>query len=134
MPRLGKYDVIVNKDTLKQAFTLTAEDNGVPDVWMQVNGFGRSLWNRWQRYTIDYGNRSGVAAYNTPLFLIIPDRHGTVDVSFEFEFDICELGVTNYYELETGNRGDYLMAYDEQTQDSIRVYSFMVPYIAPNKH
>ncbi len=129
---LGKYDVIVNKDTLKQAFTLTAEDNGVPDVWMQVNGFGRSLWNRWQRYTIDYGNRSGVAAYNTPMFLIIPDRHGTVDVSFEFEFDICELGVTNYYELETGNRGDYLMAYDEQTQDSIRVYSFMVPYIAPN--
>ena len=71
---LGKYDVIVDKDTLKQAFTLTAEDNGVPDVWMQVNGRGASLWNRWQRYTIDFGNRSSVAAYNTPMFLIIPDR------------------------------------------------------------
>lgn len=129
---LGKYDVIVDKDTLKQAFTLTAEDNGVPDVWMQVNGRGASLWNRWQRYTIDFGNRSSVAAYNTPIFLVIPDRHGTIDVAFEFEFDICDLTVDNYYEMETGKRGDYLMAYDEKTQDSIRVYSFMIPYIAPN--
>ncbi|MBQ7571214.1 MAG: LamG domain-containing protein, partial [Bacteroidaceae bacterium] len=129
---VGKYDVIVGSDTLSQAFTLNAAIAEIPDVWMQVNGRGASLWNKWQRYTIDYGNRSGVAAYNTPIFLVIPDRHGTIDVAFEFEFDICDLTVDNYYEMETGKRGDYLMAYDEKTQDSIRVYSFMIPYIAPN--
>ena len=96
---IGKYDVIIGSDTLSQAFTLKAGGEE-PEVWMQVNGRGASLWNKWQRYTIDYGNRSGLAAYNTPLFLIIPSRHGTVDVVFDFDFDICDLGVENYYELE----------------------------------
>ena len=129
---LGKYDVIVNKDTLKQAFTLTAEDNGVPDVWMQVNGFGRSLWNRWQRYTIDYGNRSNAAAYNTPIFIIIPDRHGTIDVSFDFDFYLCDPALDDKAQEWARQMGDHVKVYDEQTQDSIRIYSFMIPYIAPN--
>lgn len=126
----GKYDVIVGTDTLYQAFTVEKAEE--PDVWVQVNGFGRSLWNKYQRYTIDYGNRSNVAAYNTPLFIVIPDRHGTIDVQFEFDFNICDISVDNTYQKMTGNLGDYLMAYDEVTQDSVRIYSFMVPYIGPN--
>ena len=126
----GKYDVIVGNDTLYQAFTV--EKANEPDVWMQVNGFGRSLWNKYQRYTIDFGNRANTAAYNTPMFIIIPDRHGTIDVQFDFDFDICDLSVENTYKKMTGNLGDFLMAYDEATRDSIRIYSFMIPYIGPN--
>ena len=126
----GKYDVIVGTDTLSQAFTV--EKSEEPDVWLQVNGRGASLWNKWQRYTIDYGNRANTTAYNTPIFLIIPDRHGTIDVSFDFDFNICDISIDNIYQQLTGNLGDYFMAYDEQTQDSIRVYSFMIPYIGPN--
>jgi hypothetical protein len=129
---LGKYDVIVGSDTLSQAFTLTAEDNGIPDVWMQVNGRGASLWNKWQRYTIDYGNRSGVAAYNTPIIIVIPDRHGTVDVSFDFDFYLCDPALDDNAQEWARQMGDYIKVYDEQTKDSIRVYSFMIPYIAPN--
>jgi len=73
-----------------------------------------------------------VAAYNVPIILCIPDRHGTVDVSFDFPFNVCDISIDNIYQQMTGKPGDYFMAYDEQTQDSIRVYSFMIPYINPN--
>ena len=128
---VGKYDVIIGTDTLSQAFTLKAGGEE-PDVWLQVNGRGASLWNKWQRYTIDYGNRSNVAAYNTPMFLIIPDRHGTVDVAFDFDFELCNIALDDYGQEIARRLGDHLMAYDEQTKDSIRIYSFMIPYIAPN--
>ena len=127
---LGKYDVIVGTDTLRQAFTL--EKGEEPDVWLQVNGRGAGLWGKYQRYTIDYGNRSNVAAYNTPMFLIIPDRHGTVDVQFDFDFELCNPALDDYGLEIARQLGDHLMAYDEATGDSIRIYSFMIPYIGPN--
>lgn len=127
---LGKYDVIVGTDTLRQAFTL--EKGAEPDVWMQVNSRELMIWNRYQRFTIDYGNRSNVAAYNTPMFLIIPDRHGTVDVLFDFDFYLCDPALDDNAQQLAQQLGEYLMAYDEELQDSIRVYSFMIPYIGPN--
>lgn len=127
---LGKYDVIVGSDTLRQAFTL--EKGEEPDVWLQVNGRGAGLWGKYQRYTIDYGNRANVAAYNTPIIIIIPNRKGTVDVQFDFDFITCNPALDDYG-MELARRlGDHLMAYDETTGDSIRIYSFMIPYIAPN--
>ena len=126
---VGKYDVIVGNDTLYQAFTL--ERGEEPDVWLQVNGRGRSLWNKWQRYTIDYGNTANVAAYNTPMFLVIPDRYGTIDVTFDFDFDLCNIALDDYGQEIARQLGDHLTAYDETTGDSIRIYSFMIPYIAP---
>ena len=125
---LGKYDVIVGTDTLYQAFTVEQRED--PDVWMQVNGFGKMLWNRYQRFTIDYGNRSNVAAYNTPIFLFIPDRKGSMDVQFEFDFDIYSDAIDESVLPLARYLDDHLMAYDEQTGDSIRVYSFFIPYIA----
>ena len=127
---LGKYDVIVGTDTLYQAFTL--EKGEEPNVWMQVNGRGASLWNKWQRYTIDYGNTSNTAAYNTPIIIIIPDRHGTVDVSFDFDFYLCDPALDDKAQEWARQMGDHIKVYDELTKDSVRVYSFMIPYIAPN--
>ena len=128
---VGKYDVIVGTETLAQAFTVTAGGEE-PDVWMQVNGRGASLWNKWQRYAIDFGNRSNVAAYNTPMIIIIPDRHGTIDVSFDFDFDLCDPALDEEAQEWAQQMGDYVKVYDEQTKDYVRVYSFMVPYIGPN--
>ena len=127
----GRYDVIVGNDTLSQGFTLTSAVNEEPDVWLQVNGRGRSLWNKWQQYTIDYGNKSGAAAYNTPIFLVIPERYGTVDVAFEFSFERCNIALDDYGQELARQLGDYLKTYDEKTGDTIRIYSFMIPYIAP---
>jgi hypothetical protein len=127
--KTGKYDVIVGTDTLYQAFTL--EKGGEPNVWLQVNGRGAGLWNKYQRYTIDYGNTANVAAYNTPMFLVIPDRKGTVDVQFDFDFDLCNIALDDYGQKIARQLGDHLMAYDAQTGDSIRIYSFIIPYIGP---
>ena len=127
----GLYDVIIGTDTLSQAFTLKAGGEE-PEVWMQVNGRGASLWNKWQRYTIDYGNTSGMAAYNTPFFLCIPNRYGTIDVSLDFDFELCNIALDDYGQEIARRLGDHLMAYDVQTKDSIRIYSFMIPYIAPH--
>lgn len=126
----GKYDVIVGSDILSQAFTIEKPEE--PDVWMQVNGFGRSLWNKYQRYTIDFGNRANVAAYNTPMIIIIPDRHGTIDVQFDFDFYLCDPALDEEAQEWAKQMGDYVKVYDEQTKDYVRVYSFMVPYIGPN--
>ena len=130
---LGKYDVIVGTDTLKQAFTLKAREE--PDLWMKVNSREKILWNKYLRFTIDYGNKANVAAYNTPMFLCIPNRKGTVDVKFEFDFDLCNDAVEeSYQKMAQQQLGDYLMAYDEQTGDSVRIYSFFIPYIGPNSN
>lgn len=126
----GKYDVIVGTDTLRQAFTL--EKSEEPDVWMQINGRGAGLWNKYQRYTIEYGNTSNTAAYNTPIVIVIPERHGTVDVSFDFDFYLCDPALDDKAQEWARQMGDHIKVYDEQTKDSIRVYSFMIPYIAPN--
>lgn len=127
---IGCYDVIVGTDTLYQAFTL--ETGEEPDVWMQINSRELMLWNKYQVFTIDYGNRSNVAAYNTPMFIIIPDRHGTIDVELGFDFDLCDPALDDDAQKLAEMLGEYLMAYDEETKDSIRIYSFMIPYIAPN--
>ena len=126
----GKYDVIVGSDTLRQAFTV--EQYEEPEVWMQIGGRDKLLFNKYQRYSIDYGNRSNVPAYNTPIFIAIPDRKGTIDVQFEFEYDLYS-DAFGEEELKLARQlGEYLMAYDELTGDSVRIYSFFIPYIAPN--
>ena len=126
----GKYDVIVDSDTLRQAFTV--EQYEEPDVWMQIGGRGKQLFNKYQRYSIDYGNRSNTPAYNTPIFIAIPDRKGTIDVQFEFEYDLYSDAFDDDQLKMAKQLGEYLMAYDELTGDSVRIYSFFIPYIAPN--
>ena len=127
---LGKYDVIVGTDTLYQA--LTVEKSEEPDVWMSMSSRFLKLWNRYETYTINYGNRANTAAYNVPMFLIVPDRHGQIDLVFDFDFYLCDPELSESAQQLAQQLGEYLMAYDEKTQDSIRVYSFMIPYIGPN--
>ncbi len=126
----GQYDVIVDNDTLHQAFTVEKSEG--PDVWMQVNGFDRMLWNKYQLLTIDYGNRSNTPAYNVPFLLFIPDKGGNIDVSFDFETDVDYPYYDDVVKKIYGKLNDYMMGYDEQTGDSIRCYMFLIPYIGAN--
>lgn len=129
---LGVYDVVVGKDTLYHAFTVETSEE--PDVWMNVSGASKQLWNKWKDFTITYGNNSNAPAYNVPLILMISDRKGTVDVKFDFDYDLCNPALSDFG-LETAQKlGDHLMAYDEYLDDSVRVYSFMIPFIAPNSY
>lgn len=126
----GVYDVIVGTDTLRQAVTIDQYEE--PDVWMQINGGYKMLYNKYMRYTIDYGNRSNVPAYNTPVYIAIPNCKGKVDVKFEFDYTLYSDAFDDEQLKMAKQVGEYLMTYDEQLGDSIRIYSFFIPFIAPN--
>ena len=125
----GVYDVVVANDTLYNAFTIEKFEE--PKVWMEVTGWDRQLWNKWKDFYIVYGNTSNVPAYNVPIFLMFSDKRGKVDVSFGFDYDLCNPALSDYGLEVAQQLGDHLMAYDETLGDSIQVYSFMIPYIAP---
>lgn len=128
---VGKYDLILGKDTLKQAFEVVAKGSGEPDVWMQINGWSRSLFNKWKDFSIDYGNRSSVPAYNIPIYLYISDNKGMTDVSFDFDFQLCNYALEDFGLQVAKSLGEYTMVADANG-DSLRCYSFMIPYIGPN--
>ena len=127
---LGKYDVIVGTDTLYQAFTV--EQSKEVDVWAQISGSGIQFFNRWTRININYGNNSNVPAYNVPLFLCISNLDGNTDIAFDFNTDLPNYLLDEKGEYYYGEFKDYMMAYDKERGDSIRVYAFLIPYIAPN--
>ena len=127
---VGKYDVIVGNDTLFQAFTVEA--GGEPDVWLDINGRNKMLWNKYQQYTINYGNRSNTPAFNVPFIFAIPTHHGDIDVSFGFEISAIISDMDEDAQAFAMQATDYMMAYDEQLGDSIRLYVLMIPYIGPN--
>ena len=126
---VGKYDVIVGTDTLKNAFEVKAGEE--PNVWAQVNGPEHFLLNKPALFSIDYGNRSNVPAYNVPFFFCVPKKFGNVNVSLDFDV----LNYSPYLDdeaLEYAKQwNDYMPAVDENG-DTICVYSFMIPYIGPN--
>ncbi len=126
----GKYDVIVGTDTLYQA--LTVEKSETPDVWVQVNGRDKMLWNNYQKYTITYGNRSNAPAYNVPFILCVPSMKGNVDVSFDFDISAISSYLDDSGQELAKQATDYMMAYDKQTGDSIICYMLLIPYVAPN--
>lgn len=125
----GKYDVIVGTDTLKNAFEVKVGEE--PNVWAQVNGPEHFLLNKPALFSIDYGNRSNVPAYNVPFFFCVPKKFGNVNVSLDFDV----LNYSPYLDdeaLEYAKQwNDYMPAVDENG-DTICVYSFMIPYIGPN--
>jgi len=127
---LGKYDVVIGTDTLYNGFELI-EGDGYPDVWFEISGFEKMLWNKYQRYTIDFGNNSNVAAYNTPFFLYISDKDGQLDLSFDFPIECygedIEQAVRNMMkEAENG------VVVNTKEYGPMRGYMLNIPYIAPN--
>lgn len=80
---LGKWDVVVKKGNseqkLPEAFTLVKGED--PEPWVSLSGRDKILFNRWQTYTISYGNKSNVAALGMPLNILMSDMPG-LEVEF----------------------------------------------------
>ena len=125
----GKYDVLVDDAILPEAFTLEAAEQ--PEVWLQINGWSKMLAGKWKDFSIDYGNKSNVAAYNTPFYLFIPDED--VEVSFDFDYDLMheELLEPEAIQWAKDELGEY-QVFEDYRGIKMRCYSFMIPYIAAN--
>jgi len=90
----GTFDLIVdygdgsNFDTLYEAFTV--EEGLKADPWVNIVGRDRILFNRWQTYTINYGNNGNIDATGVPLWIMVP-RDENQEVRFkDFEINLPE--------------------------------------------
>ena len=126
---LGKYDVIVDTDTLYQAFELVAGD-GYPDVWVEVTGRDKMLWGKYQIYSIDFSNKSNVAAYNTPFTLFVSDKDGKLDLTFDFPVECFDEDIPQAVVdlLKDGENGVVV----DTEYGPMRGWVLNIPYIAPN--
>lgn len=125
----GTYDVIVDSDTLLQAFTM--EEGELPNVSVQVTGREKMLWSKYSLYSIDFTNASNTAAYNTPFFLFISDKDGQLDVSFDFPVECYGEGISQEIkdfckDLENG------VVIETPQYGPMRCFWLNIPYIAPN--
>ncbi|GAB1452622.1 hypothetical protein MASR2M47_26780 [Draconibacterium sp.] len=81
--KIGKWNVVVKKDgkelILGEAFNVVEAIQ--PDPWVSVSGRGLILFNMWQTYAINYGNKGNVDALGVPLNIVISDLPG-MDIEF----------------------------------------------------
>jgi PKD repeat protein len=79
----GKYDVVVSRNgeetILENAFTVIVAT--LPEPWVSVSGRGMTLFNMWQTYTLNYGNKGNVDALGVPINIVISD-HPELEVEF----------------------------------------------------
>ena len=73
---LDTYDVVVEnpgKDPIikEEAFTVVQADQPMP--WVNLSGRSKALLNRWQTYTIFFGNTGNVDADLVPVWITISD-------------------------------------------------------------
>ena len=74
---LGKYNAIVRHSNntemrLDNAFELVPVVE--PDIYVDLLGMDKMLFNRWQSFTAVIGNKGNVDAYNQTLWIVTPDN------------------------------------------------------------
>ena len=124
---LGAWDVIVGTDTLKQAFTVEKYEE--PDVWANVTGWDKMLINRAKNFSIEYGNRANVDAYNVPFFLFVSD-HAEVTLGFESPMYTDAMS-TEIKKALKDSVGAYRVI-DGGEYGQLRCYGFLIPRIPAN--
>jgi len=87
----GLWDVVVeipgdSTYTLVEGFTI--EDTRPAEFWVNVTGRDKILFNRWQSYTINYGNSGNVDVKLAPFCFIVSDIPG-----IELQFITKEIGL-----------------------------------------
>jgi hypothetical protein len=134
---IGVYDVVIETpgdSTLIKTtyFTITEGERSNP--WVSISGRDKFLLNRWQTFTLNYGNTANTDAVGTMLVYIVKDIPG-LDVSFPDINLVLPKSIINqgtpltnivdsipiYYLTDT------LTGYIGQ---SMRVYPFYIPYIS----
>jgi hypothetical protein len=132
---LGKYDVVVKNNSteliLEEAFSLVEAKMAEP--WVAVSGRGRILFNMWQTYTINYGNKGNVDALGVPLNIVVSNHPG-----FEIEFIDFRVEANEYMKTHTpeivelmDTLYDVVEDYFEPGHDA-RFYPLYLPVIEAN--
>ena len=125
---LGQWDVIVDKDTLFGAFTV--EPFQAPDVWAGLSGWDKMLINRAKNFSIDYGNRGNVDAYNVPFCLFVsPDA----EVTLGFETILYPEQIKDEQVKATLDTMEYITFQpDFGNYGKLKAYPLLIPRVAAN--
>ncbi len=123
----GAWDVIVGEDTLFAG--LNVEQYEEPEVWATVSGSNRFLFNKFKDYYLEYGNRSNADAYNTPVYLYLPDD---IEVTLGFDL-VCYPASLENAEMRQAldEMGDYVV-FEAEGYGKMRCYGILIPYIPAN--
>jgi hypothetical protein len=133
---LGIYDVVIvtpgeKTITLPAYFEIMNGERS--DPWSTISGRDRFLINRWQTFTIGYGNTANTDALGTILVFVVNDLPGLEvefpDINVVLPKPIADMGpdFTRYKELGLYYTSESLSGYEGQ---KMRVYPFYIPYIA----
>lgn len=134
--KTGLWDVVAKgldgEMILPKTFTIKQAE-GLAQPWVNVSGRSTVLLNRWNKFTITYGNKGDVDALMVPVSFAVPDIEGLEVDYMDFRFVLPEL--SNVYNLE-----NELMPYkDFIISDNIfgrpeksKIYSLMIPRIPAN--
>ncbi len=98
---LGVYDIVVQNKSdnllLEKAFKVVEANK--PEPWVSLEGRGRALFNMWQSYTLNYGNKGNIDALGVPLNIVISDLPGLEIEFIDFKVEANEYIKTNTPEL-----------------------------------
>ncbi|MEY2923941.1 MAG: hypothetical protein RLZZ337_481 [Bacteroidota bacterium] len=88
---IGQYSMVLElagQSDLELNDYFTIENAERPEPWVVLGGRNKFLINRWQTFTINYGNKANTDAIGVPLFFIVNHIEG-----MEVEFPDFDIGV-----------------------------------------
>ena len=132
---LGKYDVIVRKNNTDQILegAFTVVEAKLPDPWVSLTGRGMTLFNMWQTYTVNYGNKGNIDALGVPLNIAISNLPGLEIEFIDFKVEANEYVKTHTPEIVElmDTLYDVVEDYFEPGHDA-RFYPLFVPVLEAN--
>jgi hypothetical protein len=131
----GNWEVIVKNGATEQKFPqpFVVQQTLNPQPWVSFDGRGAILFNRWQTYTLNFGNNGNVDTYGVPVWFAITDDPNLEIEFIDFKMDVPQMAIDKGIATEIKNIGEYF------TTDTVfknhamaRVYPFMLPVIKAN--
>lgn len=132
---VGVYSVVVEvpgQTAIQLSDYMTIEKAERPAPWVMLGGRDRFLLNRWQTFTINYGNFANTDALGVPLFFVVNDVPG-----MEIEFPDVQIGVPKSFTDDGWTQWQdttidlYFVSdsFGEFEGRKVRIYPFYVPSI-----
>lgn len=131
----GNWEVIVKKGETEQKFpqSFVVQQTLNPQPWVSFDGRHAILFNRWQTYTLNFGNKGNVDTYSVPVWFAITDDPNLEIEFIDFKMDVPQMAIDKGIANEIEAIGEYF------TTDTVfknhtmaRVYPFMLPVIKAN--
>jgi len=132
---IGNYTLVAEIDGYEDVVLtdyFTIEEAERPEPWVMLSGRDKYLTNRWQTFTINYGNRANMDARGVPLFLMINHIEGMEVVFPDFDIGVqksfIDDGWTQWQDtiIDLYYTSDSFAGYEGKM---MRLYPFYVPSI-----